>query len=66
MSEWIRVYDRLPEPGERVLTHDKWGHIHDRVLYQFVDGCVLFRPDGLKPGKDVTHWMPLPEQPEVT
>lgn len=63
--EWISVKDRLPEVGERVLTLDKWGHIHDRMLYQFVDGFISFRPDGLKPGIDVTHWMQLPEPPEM-
>ena len=62
---WISVKDRLPEVGERVLTLDKWGHIHDRMLYQFVDGFISFRPDGLKPGIDVTHWMQLPEPPEM-
>ena len=62
--EWISVKDRLPEVGERVLTLDKWGHIHDRMLYQFVDGFISFRPDGLKPGSEVTHWMPMPQPPK--
>ena len=64
-NRWISVKDRLPEVGERVLTLDKWGHIHDRMLYQSVDGFISFRPDGLKPGIDVTHWMQLPEPPEM-
>ena len=64
MSEWISVKDRLPEIGLRVLTLDKWGHIHDRSLYRFNCGFLSFRPDGLEPGKDVTHWMPLPEPPK--
>ena len=63
MSEWISVKDRLPVVGERVLTLDKWGHIHDRALYQYMSGGVVFSPDGMKPGNDVTHWMPMPEPP---
>ena len=64
MSNWISVKDRLPTEGERVLTLDKWGHISDRTLERFRDGTILFRPDGLSPQKDITHWMPLPEPPE--
>ena len=63
-NQWINVKDRLPEIGLRVLTLDKWGHIHDRSLYRFNSGFLSFRPDGLKPGKDVTHWMPLPHPPK--
>ena len=63
MDEWISVKDGLPEIGLRVLTLDKWGHIHDRSLYRFNSGFLSFRPDGLKPGADVTHWMPMPELP---
>lgn len=44
-----------------VLVLDKFGHINDRALRTFRDGTRLFRPDGLKPGTDVTHWMPLPK-----
>ena len=64
MSEWISVKDSLPEIGVRVLTLDKWRHIHDRELYQYRSGGLVFRPDGLEPGNDVTHWMPLPEPPK--
>ena len=63
-GEWISVKDRLPETGERVLTFDKWGHIRDRELFMFKSGFICFRPDGLVPVKDITHWMPLPEPPK--
>lgn len=62
--EWISVKDRLPEIGERVLTLDKRGRIGDREYYRFESGFICFRPDGLVPGKDITHWMPLPEPPK--
>lgn len=37
----------------------------DRKLYRFDDGKIAFRPDGMKPGIDITHWMPPPDAPEV-
>ena len=61
---WIPVSERLPEIGVRVLTLDKWKHIHDRKLYQYMSSGLVFTPDGLKPGNDVTHWMPLPQPPK--
>ncbi len=60
---WISVKDRLPQVGEKVLTLSKFGHIFDRALQEFSGSC-RFYPDGLKPGRDVTHWMPLPEPPK--
>ena len=64
VPQWIRCKDELPQPEQAILTRDKWGHIRDRVFHKFLSGPVLFRPDGLAPIKDVTHWMPLPEAPE--
>ncbi len=64
MSEWISVKDRLPKEGIRILTLGKYGEIKDRALIAFKSGIMLFIPDGLLIGKDITHWMPLPEPPE--
>lgn len=64
MSDWISVEERLPEAGERVLTLDTYGHMRDRSLYCFVDGHIVFTPDGLVPRKHITHWQPLPEPPK--
>ena len=64
MTEWISVKDRMPEIGEYVLTLDKWGHIRDRELFMFKSGFICFRPDGLVPVKDITHWLPLPLPPK--
>lgn len=63
--KWISVKDNPPEEGVTVLTLSRWKHIGDRTLQTFSGGVKLFAPDGLKPEKDITHWMPLPEQPEV-
>ena len=63
-SKWISAEKRLPEVGKRVLTLSKFGHCFDRTLREHNGGVLLFAPDGFAPGKDVTHWMPLPEPPE--
>jgi hypothetical protein len=62
---WISVEERLPEVGVTVLTLDKHGHICDRYMYRCSDGTALFTAKHLVSSKDVTHWMPLPEAPEV-
>ena len=54
--EWVSCKEQLPDVGETVLTYTKWGHVGDRELRQFLDGTLLFRPDGLKPGIDVLYW----------
>ena len=64
MSEWISVKERLPEVGERVLTLDRRGNIRNRRLRTYLNGDNYFAPDGLEPGKHITHWMPLPKPPE--
>ena len=64
-SPWVSVEDRLPECDVRVLTYSKFRHMSDRKLYMFDDGTIAFRPDGMKPGIDITHWMPQPDAPEV-
>lgn len=65
MAEWIDVKDRLPDVGARVLTLSKYNRISDRELYKFRYGEFIFRPDGMKPISDITHWMPLPESPRT-
>ena len=61
---WISVNERLPEEGVWVLTWDRYGNIRNRSLFVFSDETKIFRPDGLFPGKHITHWMPMPEAPE--
>lgn len=62
---WISVKDSLPPLGESVLTRDKRGGIRDRNLRRDLYGNkeARFSPDGLLPGKNITHWMPLPKPP---
>lgn len=66
LPRWIPVTERLPEdPAKKVLifaphTH---GNIVDSGRYLGADGWVL---DGWHLTQtSVTHWMPLPEPPEV-
>lgn len=67
---WISVKDRLPEIGEKVLVYSKFGHVSDMTLQRHGGqngyDVLIFDPHGMKPGTDITHWMPLPEQPEVS
>lgn len=64
-AQWIPTKERLPDVGTKVLTLSKWGHISDQTLRTYMDDKPYFAPIGWDPGKDVTHWMPLPKAPEV-
>lgn len=60
---WIDANERLPEPGVPVLVYSKWGHITIEELRTW-DKPPHF-VGGLKPGRDVLFWRPLPEKPDV-
>ena len=63
---WIPVEERLPELETAVLVLDRRRNQMVRTLRKLVsDKEPVFRPDGLAPGKHITHWMPLPEPSEV-
>lgn len=70
-QRWIPVTERLPEAtdGDYVLACVTWKDTHidyrDAVVMAFVseDGLVDVEMDCVLDG--VTHWMPLPEPPEV-
>ena len=74
MSEWIRVEDRLPEEGDDILAYGcapgnnqyitmNVTYVFDkekRPIWRIVSsgcGCCDW------PMVNVTHWMPLPEEP---
>ena len=58
---WISVEERLPEPDTDVLTRRSIGTMDVEVYHE---DEVSWTWDGYSKGF-VTHWMPLPEPPEV-
>lgn len=57
--KWISVKDRLPDSGSDVLAFAE-----DHCIYTALfDGIWWLSGDA--PSYKVTHWMPLPEPPEV-
>lgn len=60
--EWISVKERLPEVWEHVLAVVGLRGIVEAAVYDGVKWKVAWNHDELT---DVTHWMPLPEPPEV-
>ena len=60
-EQWISVKDKLPETEEEVLvlTVSKTGNVNVDKGY-LLNGRFVHRGSAV-----VTHWMPLPELPEV-
>jgi len=64
MSEWISVEDRLPDEDEICLAYPTLtGKVYP-VWYFAKQGWRTIRFSG-EVGQEPTHWMPLPEPPEV-
>ena len=68
---WIPVTERLPSGDEQVLVVVSGKPKENITLYEAVELATLYS-DGWCletwpewTGADVTHWMPLPEAPEV-
>lgn len=61
MNKWIKVEDKLPELKVRVLVfeRDGFGVLSARLspVGWYLEGCLDI-------GCNVTHWMPLPKEPE--
>ena len=69
-SSWISVEDRLPERDERVLCRYTFGEDGLMYFYQVLDYYATdpqphFQHTLGDTRMRVTHWMPLPEPPEV-
>ena len=65
VQEWISVNDRLPEEKVNCIVHYKHDYCNNdgywAIGFCFYDG-EKFRIDL---GYKVTHWMPMPEPPEM-
>lgn len=68
MSEWIKCSERMPEEGADVIVYDGLRQVHEGCYFQYGDSVVWEIPS-YNPSYygevNVTHWMPLPEPPEV-
>ena len=65
-SEWISVKDRLPEKYKLVLCYkDGKTRIGYYIGAEYVKGVAAFADYSHTRSFGVTHWMPLPEPPEV-
>lgn len=60
---WVSVEERLPERGKNVLTNDR-NKYRSRVGRSFF-GVAADKWHGPNYDDVVTHWMPLPDTPEV-
>ena len=60
MLEWINVKDQMPEPFVNILAAYDSGEV-TKDLFLKSEGRFLF--EGLSVYGKVTHWMPLPKNP---
>ena len=63
VSDWIPVSERLPEykSGVEYMWFQP-EQVGARAEYGLSARCVI---DRIKPHRETTHWMPLPDAPEV-
>lgn len=62
MSEWIPVTERMPDESTRVLAYLPSLRLIDVTLYHGGQFWIAEVSTDIEP---VSHWMPLPEPPEV-
>lgn len=62
--DWIKIADRKPEPGQRVLLYGPEIGVASVVAHLSIYGEWVDRiPEYLPYLKHATHWMPLPDAP---
>lgn len=62
---WVSVKDRMPENHQRVLAFGRDNIVHD-MIWNWSDDCwtdKITKESYME--RFITHWMPLPEAPEV-
>ena len=62
-NEWISVDERLPSESGKYLVCTKNGNVYQTKFYSYPEnkGGHWGQKDK---GKNITHWMPLPEAPK--
>lgn len=64
MNEWIKVKDRMPEINQRVLVFDVDGvHGGNPIDIDYRCDEEFWNDGGIY--SSITHWMKLPEVPNV-
>ena len=58
VQEWISVKDRVPEKPMKCLVYTKRGEYGGYEITYYNEGFYLQYAN-------VTHWMPLPDEPDV-
>lgn len=66
--EWISIKEKLPRPLENVMVYSKsqgvWLGFYEPNIYDVENNTSFYLRDDLGLYCDITHWMPLPEEPE--
>jgi hypothetical protein len=66
LPRWISVEERLPNEGEPVLWHGPADTFCHAVVGKRDGDSIDWGSDlNMDIARSVTHWMPLPEPPEV-
>lgn len=67
MSKWVNCSDCMPEETDDIIVACSDGIVISGISYSRRKGFYMaaLEYDSDAPIKDVTHWMPLPEPPEV-
>lgn len=70
MNKWVSVADRLPDEGDIVLCFEP--RKYNQCVTQFIDSKSGFQKEWYEKDGDgfgyhpfITHWMPLPEPPDI-
>jgi len=63
--KWINIKDKLPEDGIEVLTFGNNGFKLDYLIFsEFKNIPYIWGNELIDDWHKVTHWMPLPDNPE--